>query len=265
MIRKTINKNKIIKMNNKNRDIERKKIAERKAKAKKKEEKKNKVVKKWKSCLKNIPCFIIGNAPSLNKELPEGSTILDDRFTIGINRSFLRIDCTMLVWQDASLWYLERKRVVKQKSINLCRDRADPENRFYHFKLSLTNWKLSNSPIQMYGRGNSGPIAYQLAYSLGCDPIVLVGMDCTYKKSKTNFYGKNPQHRSHTLISCKSGLKWMRKCALKHESKREIISCSRDKVFENKKSLEETLEYIGDKGKGSREYFKNILLKGKEK
>jgi len=194
--------------------------------------------KKWGMSLKDVPCFIIGNGPSLEKQLsPNNRSILENLFTIGINRSFYKMDTTILLWQDMSLWYSERKQIAKQKSIKFCRDHADPQKKFFHFKLSGKEPKLVNNPDKLYGRGTSGVLAFELAYSLGCDPIILLGMDCQYNDGKTDFYGKNPMHNEKTLPNCVKGLEWVKNC----NSGRKIINCSRNNVFDSENKLDKIL------------------------
>ncbi len=109
----------------------------------------------------------------------------------------------------------------------------------------------------LYGRGSSGTITYQFAYALGCNPIILVGMDCSKgkKDGRTDFYGNNPMHRSHTIPNCIKGLKFIR------DNKRDriIINCSNNKIFP-KTTLQEVIATLGDK-KYTREKLEGILLK----
>lgn len=213
--------------------------------------------KDWGNSLKDIPCFIIGNGPSLEKQLSiKNISILEKLFTIGINRSFYKIDTTILLWQDMALWYSERKQVVKQKSIKFCRKGADPQNKFFHFKLTGSEPKLIDSPEKLYGRGSSGVLAFELAYSLGCNPIILLGMDCCGDNNgKTNFYGKNPMHNKKTIPNCIKGLKWIKEC----NSQREIINCSNNNIFDSEKSLDNILNKI-DKTYTRQELENKILV-----
>jgi len=199
-----------------------------------------KKVSHWKDAMKDVPCFIIGNGPSL-KKIDLG--ILKPYFTIGINRAFLKIDPTVLIWQDLSLWMKEKKAVLATKALKYCRLGAETKGNFYHFRLSGSKSKISDTPSILYGRGNSGPIAYQFAYAIGCNPIILVGIDCKYDKDgNTNFYGINPMHRGHTLKSCKEGLKWMQSV----DRTKTIINCSKNKVFIDRITVEEAVEkYAG--------------------
>ena len=211
-----------------------------------------KKVNHWKKAMKNVPGFIVGCGPSLKKI---DLKILKPYFTIGINRAFLKLDTTVLVWQDLSLWMKEKKKVLAAKSLKYCRLGSETKGNFYHFRLSGNKSKLPDTPSILYGRGNSGPIAFQFAYSIGCNPIILIGMDCKYDDSgNTNFYGINPMHRGHTLKSCKDGLKWIQTCG--HE--RTIINCSKNKVFSERIKIEEAVEKYGGEPH-DREYWVHKL------
>ena len=208
--------------------------------------------KHWTSLMKDIPCFLLGNAPSLNDM---NLSLLDNYFTIGINRIFLAYDPTILIWQDLALWIQEKQKVMATKAIKYCREGAETKGGFYTFKLEGREPKLSHNTGKLYGRGSSGSITYQFAHALGCNPIVLVGMDCANdKKGKTDFYGKNPMHRNHTLPSCVKGLKFIRD----NHKDRTIINCSYNKVFP-KVSLEEAVKQVGNK-KYTREELECILM-----
>jgi len=209
--------------------------------------------KKWVGRMKGIPCFILGNAPSLNKI--KNISLLDDYFTVGINRIFFKYDPTILIWQDLALWTQEKKRVLKTKAIKYCREASETQGGFYTFKLSGREPKLPHTTNHLYGRGSSGTITYQFVHALKCNPIILVGMDCRYKDGKTDFYGTNSMHRSHTLPACKAGLKFIRK----NSQDRTIINCSKNKVFPERKTIEEVIETLGEK-KYNREELKGILL-----
>jgi len=195
----------------------------------------------WSNKLAGVPCFLIGNSPSLNKI---NLSLLENCFTIGINRAFLAIDPTILIWQDYALWHQHKKKLKKIEAIKYCRKGACTTNQFWFFNMSGRNSQITMDPSHLYGRGSSGPLSYQLAYALGCDPIVLLGMDCKNdKKGNTDFYGKNPMHREHTLPSCVRGLKWIKK----NKFKKTIYNCSKNNVFEKRFTLEEVLKICGDK------------------
>ena len=120
--------------------------------------------KNWIGRMKDIPCFLMGNAPSINNT---NLSLLDDYFTIGINRIFLAYDPTILIWQDLALWTQERKRVKSTKAIKYCREASETRWGYYTFKLNGRESKLSHSTKDLYGRGSSGAIAYQFVHALG--------------------------------------------------------------------------------------------------
>jgi len=207
----------------------------------------------WMSKMKDIPCFLLGNAPSLNKI--EDLSILDNYFSIGLNRIFLKYDPTILMWQDLALWSQERDKVLETKALKFCRDGSETQGGFYTFFLQGREPKLTSNISKLYGRGSSGTIAYQFAYALGCNPIILVGMDCRYAKTgETDFYGSNPMHRSHTLPACVKGLQFIQK----YSGDRTIINCSSNKVFSEKKTIEEAVALLGEKKYNREELIKTL-------
>tara|TARA_Y100000310_G_C20508544_1_gene727647 strand:- start:114 stop:845 length:732 start_codon:yes stop_codon:yes gene_type:complete len=223
---------------------------------------------RWKFKLLNTPCFLLGNGPSISGQPLH---LLENHFTIGINKAFKLIDPTLLMWQDIEFWYTDHKQIRKLKAIKYCRNVSDPKSKFVHFSIRSGAFKLPNNPKTLYGRGATGPLAFQLAWVLGCNPIVLLGMDCKYQGDKTDFYGKNPFHKPHTLKNCNKGLKWIRSWAGDMEEinlkqcpytlKRNIISCSEDDVFDKHHTLEEAIELCkpNTSKESSRKYFNDLL------
>ena len=200
-------------------------------------------LRSWCMSMKDIPCFIVGNGPSLSDQ---PIYKLKDYFTIGINRSFKAIDTTILLWQDIELWITERKVLPKLECLKYCRDTADPENIAYHFRLSNNPYQLPQDPLLLHGRGSTGPLAFQLAYILGCNPIIILGYDCAYRGDKTDFWGRNRFHKSHTLINCNRGLKWIHKINEK-EANRTIINCSENSIIGESVSLDQAIAQVKNK------------------
>ena len=212
--------------------------------------------KEWYMRMKDVPCFMLGNGPSIRKT---DLSILDNYFTVGINRIFFKYDPTILIWQDLALWMQEHKKVMKTKAIKYCRTGSETRGGFYNFKLDGRGPQLTHNIKKLYGRGSSGTITYQFVWALGCNPIILVGMDCKNdKEGRTDFYGNNPMHRRHTLPYCKKGLKFMKQ----NSYGRTLINCSKNSVFPEKVSLKEAVKMVEDK-KSSREELTKRLLKGK--
>lgn len=214
-------------------------------------------VNNWKDSLSEIPAFIVGNAPSLcNNPVQK----LDAFFTIGINKTYKILDPNILLWQDVQFWLTDRYHIAATQCIKYCRNHADPKGKFYNFTLEGGPFKMPTSPETLYGGGASGPLAFQLAYLLGCSPIFLVGMDCKYDKSgKTNFYGKNKFHSSTTLKNCNRGLSWIEK--ISHENNIKVYNCSENNHFsKNKMKLKDAIEYVKSNYKQyNREQYANML------
>ena len=212
----------------------------------------------WTGRMKGIPCFLLGNAPSINDM---NLSLLDDYFSIGINRIFYAYDPTILIWQDLALWIQEKKQVMACRAIKYCRWGADTRGGFYNFKLGGRDARLAANCGTLHGRGSSGSITYQAAYAMGCDPIILVGMDCRHGKvgdeEVTDFYGNNKMHKPHTIPACVKGLKFIKN----NHFKRTIYNCSYNDVFPERLTIEEVIEKLPDR-KYSREELEGILLKG---
>lgn len=219
-----------------------------------------KSLSQWKNIFKDIPCFLIGNGPSL---FYQNTDLLENYFTIGINRAFPKIDPTVILWQDMALWSQEKNKVQKLQALKYVRFGAGGERDkkdYIFFQLKGKDSAMSGDPSILQGRGSSGPLAFQLGFMLGCSPIVLLGMDCAYEKDKngvekTDYYGKNPMHRSHTLPNCKRGLTFMKG----YRNEVDIINCSTSSVLGEPISLEEALGKIDYEPMG-REYYKEKLL-----
>ena len=207
--------------------------------------------KNLRGCLKNVPCFIIGNGPSLNDH---DLSLIDGYFTLGINRAYLKIDPCLLIFQDDEL--LKDKKLFKTKCLKLCKKYNRPHNNFFRFKLiEKYGFKISDSTKILYGNGATAPLAFQVAYALGCDPIVLLGMDCKESNGITNFYGNNKYHNSNTMKYCLSGLKWIKD----NSGDKTIINCS-DNSFWEKASLEDAINRISKKWEiGKNEYIQVLL------
>ena len=196
-------------------------------------------IKEWLGRLQDHPAFILGNGSSIKSQPLK---LLEDYFTIGINRAFYLIDPTILFWQDIGLWNTEHHKLHNLQCIKLCRDISDPRHIYYNFYLRGGPYKFEGKTHILCGRGSTGPIAVQLAVALGCKPIVLLGMDCKICDGKTDFYGNNPHWRPHTATNCVSGLEYLKSnCPVK------ILNCSDNDVFEEKHKLSDVLATIDRK------------------
>lgn len=216
--------------------------------------KRNKV-RQWVNRLSGVPCFILGNAPSLDDHPLHR---LNGYFTIGINRIYKRIAPSILIWQDIELYYDARKELLDLDSILFSRDTADPRNIAYHFKLLNGKYKLTQNPTVLAGRGSTAPLAFQLAYCLGCNPVILLGCDCKYRGAKTDFYGTNKDHNQNTLSNCSRGLRWIK--SFKEE--KEIISCSESDIFPDTISLDQILSRFEiQKYHNEKHFYRDSLLR----
>lgn len=213
-------------------------------------------IKQWVDRLPDTPAFIIGNGPSINNF---NLLLLEDYFTIGINRAFYVIDPTILIWQDVSLWNTEYHRLHNTQSIKVARDIADPRRIYYNYHLKGGGFKFDKTKTHvLYGRGSTGPLAVQLAVSMGCKPIILLGMDCTRdKEGRSDFYGENPHWLPHTLDNCKIGLQF-----IKQHCPVEIISCSYNEFWEPQE-LSSVLDGIDpEHARGRQSYVRQLLALG---
>lgn len=212
---------------------------------------KYKTLSKWKGILGGHTAFILGNAPGIEKQKLE---LLDPYFTIGINRIFYIYDPTILMWQDRQLWNDDKKMVLEQKAIKVCRANADPRRYFLNFKVEMGDYYFGDNPSVLHGIGNTGVLAAQFAIALGCSKIVLLGMDCKYgAKGKTDFYGKNKDHKPYTLKMCRNAMKW-----LKENCPVPIYNCSGNELWKTEK-LSDVIKKIKP-AKLSREKYRRIFV-----
>ena len=80
--------------------------------------------------------FILGNAPSIDKI---NLKVLDNYFTIGINRVFYKYDPTVLLWQDLALWVQERNNVLESPLANPLDD-----SQFWNWEIPILLWAQKN-------------------------------------------------------------------------------------------------------------------------
>lgn len=194
-------------------------------------------IKTWVDRLPDTPAFIIGNGPSINDI---NISLVEEYFSIGINRAFYVLDPTILLWQDVSLWNSEYHKVHNLQALKVCRDVADPRRVYYNFHLRGGGYKFDTTKTHiLHGRGSSGPLAIQLAVSMGCRPLILLGMDCKRgDDGRSDFYGENKYWREHTLSNCESGLKYV-----KDHCPVEIRNCSSNTFWPNEQ-LEDVIKDI---------------------
>ena len=207
---------------------------------------KYKPMSKWENLLEGHVAFIIGNAPSISNQ---NLDILKPYFTIGINRIFYIFTPTILMWQDIQMWNSEKRKLVNCKSIKVCRDFSDPREEFLNFRFRNGSFKFKNNPGVLYGTGNTSALAVQLAVSLGCSDVVLIGTDCEYENGKTNFYGNNKDHKSYTLKMCKTAAEWIKeKCPV------PVHNCSKNKLWP-KENLTDVINKLKPKKMSKKKYI----------
>ena len=205
----------------------------------------------WKGILAGHTSFVLGNAPSISKQ---NLSLLDPYFTIGINRIFYLYDPTILIWQDKELWDSDKKNIMKQKAIRVCAYQAAPKNTFLNFRVANGPFKFKDNLEVLHGKGNSGVLAIQMSIALGCSNIVLLGTDCKYAGKKTNFYGKNKDHKPYTLKMCRTAMKWA-----KYNCPIPIYNCSENVLWPTQK-LKDVIKMIKPK-KLNREKYRKIFRK----
>ena len=209
--------------------------------------------KNWLNRLEGVPCFILGNSPSI---LDHDIQSLSDYMTIGINRIFRLIDPIMLFWQDIGLWKTESKAIHNLQALKVSRDVSDPRRLYYNFHLKGGFYEFDRTKSHIfYGRGSTGPIAVQMAVALGCSPLILLGMDCKLgKDGATDFYGVNNFHLPHTLEFCRTGLQF-----LKDHCPVPIKFCGNSDLWE-RRELSDVLKEISPKFAMGRKYYSSKIL-----
>jgi hypothetical protein len=208
-------------------------------------------IAKWAGRLPNVPAFILGNGPSLSDE---NLALLSEHFTIGINRTFLLIDPTILMWQDISLWNSEAAKLDALQAIKLARNTADPQRLYYNFHLRGGGYAFKPQIEVLYGSGSTGPLACELAVALGCSPIIILGMDCTLgTDGRTDFYGTNVYWGPRTLDACQDGLKY-----IKEHCPVPIINCAGTNLWP-RQALPAVMEQFSAYAWGREAYTKRIL------
>lgn len=211
-------------------------------------------VRNWKGALKGVPAFIVGNSPSLDDC---NLDLLTDFFTIGINRAYLRIDPTILMWQDKEVFKENPKAIRSLKAIKFCEHRFDRKSEFYNFRAAPGHYRLPFSPVLLFGKnGSTGALAFELAFALGCSPIVLLGMDCRYRNEKTDFFGVNKYHTGNSLNICSRGLAWIASC----QTAADIISCNPAKRIKQISTLESVISSVQSSKPRGRLEFQKILI-----
>tara|TARA_B100000614_G_scaffold262909_1_gene300767 strand:+ start:228890 stop:229609 length:720 start_codon:yes stop_codon:yes gene_type:complete len=197
-------------------------------------ERKKYPIEAWSNIIEGHPAFILGNGPSL---LENDLTLIEQAFSIGLNRIYQVFDPTILLWQDKGLYRDGIHHLDNCAAIKCCRVAVDREGRWTNFRLESNPYKFHNKPHHLWGFGCSGALGVQLAVAMGANAIVMLGMDCDYEgPDKTDFYGKNEDHRPHTVRNFHKAAKWIqRDCPV------PVYNCGRAKYWP-RITLEEAVE-----------------------
>ena len=212
----------------------------------------------WKDRMRDVPCFILGNAPSLKYA---DLSLIDGYFSVGINRIFKIYEPTVLLWQDWHTWRTEKEGILKCNSIKYCPKCDLWYNKdFYYFTLkdnrTLSNKGLSNSTAILHGYGITTKITFQFVCALGCNPIIFVGTDGTYDKNgDTNFYGVNKFHRPDNPDRFQKALKFI----IKNKRDKTIINCCPNPILGKTHTIKEAIEMIKEKPKKQSDWKKQLL------
>lgn len=215
-------------------------------------------IRSWTNRLPDCPAFVIGNGPSL-KTLD--MKLIEDYFSIGVNRAFYSLDPTILMWQDISLWNTEYQKLHNTQALKVSRDVSDPRRVYYNFHLKGGGYKFDPTTTHvLHGRGSTGPLAVQLAVAMGCRPIILLGMDCKRgPKGESDFYGENKHWTDATLQNCYDGLVF-----IKEQCPVEIYSCGDNSLWPTEK-LERVLAHLDIRYKLGRQAYVSQILHLSEK
>jgi len=129
-------------------------------------------------------CFIIGGGASLSKF---NFSTLRDELTIGVNRAYEQLDCTIMFATDGKLhkWITEgrlgakaKERFEEFKGHKIWLDSANHAFKGIQHLRAIDGKGLSSSlQTGLKSGGNSGYGALNLAICLGANPIYLLGFD----------------------------------------------------------------------------------------
>lgn len=124
--------------------------------------------------LENVTAFVLGTGPDLPVER---LTRLDRYFTIGVNRIW-KYGCTPTasLWMDGGIY----QECPSHFDRTLCICDLSAKAMPYHIGLRPRPGRLPKclNPNYLYHRPNTGAVAALWAVSMGCYPVVLLGMGC---------------------------------------------------------------------------------------
>ena len=209
----------------------------------------------WKDRLKGVPAFIVGCAPSV---LDHDLSLLEDFFTIGINRSYNLFHVSspnIIFWQDSSFFRTDGDKIHNLESIKVCRDIADPQRLYYNFHHKPGEYKFdSEKPHVFFGSGCTSILSAEFCHLLGVSTIVLLGMDAKLgKNGEQDYYGVNSFWMPSTIDSFSQAMK-----TLKNICPMKIINCSDSDLWEKEK-LSDVVKMFPEYAFGKKEYTKRLL------
>lgn len=207
-------------------------------------------ISSWAGRLFGEPAFIIGNGPSL---LENNIKLINNYFTIGTNRAFKVLLPKILIWQDESLYEDCYNEIRKLACVKITKESLDFENIFTHFTLEPGNFVFGKNPSILYGGGSTVVLAIQLAVSLGCSSLILLGCDCNYRGNKTDFYGENKNHSIGTLSNFLAAMEWVhRECPI------PVFNCG-DAPYWPRTTLELAVEKTQPKERNHLQWLNKLL------
>lgn len=158
----------------------------------------------------NKPCFIIGSGTSINSQdlLP-----IKDHISIAVNSGFLATPWSNFFLSDDwsvkywSYFYRDLRKsndtlVLLYESNFNCEDW--PANRIVYFKhrqgYNITDvYNHYNNDYHICEARTSVGSAIHVAHIMGCNPIILIGIDCCRVDGKRYFWTDNPNIEKPTL------------------------------------------------------------------
>lgn len=163
------------------------------------------------------PAFVLGNSPRLPIDDLE---CLAGCFTVGVNRILQVFTPTVLVWVDGTVSRndVANRALMDDTDALLVCDKSVADTQGHHGLLTHVGDAAvahNATPKTLVCNGNTGCCAARWAYSLGCRPVYLVGMDATYVDGKTDFYGVNEHHHRRakdngTAAQMRAEVEWLK-------------------------------------------------------
>ena len=157
----------------------------------------------------------MGNGPSLAEH---DLSLLKDHFKIGINRAFFLTKPIINFWIDKSLPDNHEKEMLEQPGFFTSPRSAATvpfrkHKRWKELYIKSPTWQWTKETFPLYGTGSSLVLASQLAYGLGCETFVFLGVDGVEEEdaadNPTHFYGWNPHNKNHAFTKMNKAARYM--------------------------------------------------------